>query len=379
VIRLIATSDSHYRADRRLEETVNVHREIVRLADYHRADAILHAGDFFERRSTGAERLALFDFLTEAGDHGIPVYGVKGNHDAPDDLTLFSRAIHGVSIAERPMVTILPRGDGRCSVAVVQIPWFDRVHIAAAVDVLDPQKVRDLTIDAAQQFLTAIRGTIAYYKAEGYVVVVVSHMMVAGSVVSSGQCLIGAGVELTPHDLMELGASYVALGHVHKTQEWYEGRVCYSGSPEAHDFGEPEEKGVRLVTLEEDGTFVSNEFLPLGSRKIVLLEDTAGWGPDTDDEVKDAVVRLRLHLTPDEAAALDRQATIDLVMSQGAFSCKLEIVTVQPDRQRVPEIARAVSLPEKLEHYMKARGDDPERLPALVEKVGVLEGMEVTS
>jgi DNA repair protein SbcD/Mre11 len=374
VIRLIHTSDSHYRENRRLSETIGVHREIVRLADYHRADAILHAGDFFEQRSTGAERNALYDFLVEAGDHGIPVYGVKGNHDAPNDLTIFSRAIHGVSIAERPQVMILPRGDGHSSVAVVQIPWFDRVHIAAAVEILDPQQLRDTTIEAAQQYLTALRGTIASHKAEGYVVVVVSHMMVAGSVVSSGQCLIGAGVELTPHDLMELGASYVALGHVHRTQEWYEGRVCYSGSPEAHDFGEPEQKGVRLVTLEDDGTFVSNEFLPLGSRKIVLLE-----GPDDMQDVTDAVVRLRLHLTPDEAAGLDRNETVNEVLRAGAFSVKLEIVTVQPDRQRVPEIARAQTLAEKLEHYMRARGDDPSRLPALVEKVGALEAQEVTS
>lgn len=375
MIRLIHTSDSHYRENRRLEETVNVHREIVRLAAFHNADAIIHGGDFFEQRSTGAERNALFDFLMEASDHSIPVFGVKGNHDAVNDLTIFPRAITGVFIAERPGVTLHSRGVGDsqfAGLAVVQIPWFDRVHIAAAVEILDPQQLRDATIDAAQQFLTAIRGTIAYYKKEGYVVIVVSHMMVAGSVVSSGQCLIGAGVELTPHDLMELGASYVALGHVHRTQEWYEGRVCYSGSPEAHDFGEPEEKGVRLVTLEEDGTFVSNEFLPLGSRKIVLLE-----GPDDMQDVADAVVRLRLHLTPDEAARLDRNETVNEILRAGAYSVKLEIVTIQPDRQRVPEIARAVTLSEKLEHYMKARGDDPTRLPALIEKVGTLETMEV--
>jgi DNA repair exonuclease SbcCD nuclease subunit len=91
---------------------------------------------------------------------------------------------------------------------------------------VDAGETRELTIAAARELLIAIGAEATRLRGLGAVPVLVAHVLVGGSEVSTGQVLLGTTVELAPFDLAETGAAYLALGHVHKAQAWLGGRVA---------------------------------------------------------------------------------------------------------------------------------------------------------
>lgn len=371
VIRVAHLSDSHFYEGGRLQDVIDVHRAFVRECAARQVELILHAGDFFERASTPAERRALADFLIEASEVA-PVFGVKGNHDRPLELAVFNRlaGVNRIQIVDRPGVYVLREVFG-VPMAVVALPWFDKAHLASQVDAAtSAEQTRALTIETAHGLLSVLRAEVAQMRASERISVFCGHVMVAGSEVSSGQTLIGTSVELSPSDIAGLGCSYAALGHVHKTQEWYEGRVAYSGSPHRCNFGEPEAKGFRLVTLaENDGRFVSNEFVELPARRMVLLE--ADWTgvqniaiePNTfalsaKREVEGARVRFRYRIRAQDLHQVDEGVLRKVFEADGAAEVQLEAVVETQARARAPEIVEARSTWEKVATWLDAKGID---------------------
>src|SRR5690554_4341651 len=61
--------------------------EIIKLADKHEPDAVLIAGDVYDRSVPPAHALNLFDdFITQLESRDISVFIISGNHDSPDRL-----------------------------------------------------------------------------------------------------------------------------------------------------------------------------------------------------------------------------------------------------------------------------------------------------
>lgn len=388
MIRIAHISDSHFDERGRLQDVIDVHHAFLQQARDARVDVILHAGDWFERRSTPAERLAVAAFLEEAAEVA-PVFGVKGNHDAELDLSIFPKLeTEGmVIIADRPSVlpgTWTPIAlDTGITLGCMALPWFDKAHLVAGLEVaVSQEQSRQLTIATAQDLLVALGGVARELRQERVIPILVGHVLVAGSEVSSGQTLIGTTVELAPGDLLDVGASYVALGHVHKTQAWADGRVAYSGSPHRCNFGEPEAKGWRLVILDDDGTFVCNEFVALPAREMVLLEvdwtrlDRAPTMPVPDwERWRGALLRFRYRIRATDLHLVDEDAIRKHLAQGEPAEVKIEAVVEAETRARVPEIVHVPTTAEQVESYLRAKGievDDVQR-ERLRTKVGELE------
>ena len=398
MIRLAHVSDLHIDERGRLDDVVAVLRAFLHQAEEAEVDLILVAGDCFERRSTPRERAALADFL-QAAALIAPVFGVKGNHDQAGDLSLFNRleARRMVYFAELPLGAVPGSAflwplKGERFVGLQALPWFDKAHLVSQLEAsVDAEASRLMTIEAARAMLTAYRAEAQRLKHDGVVPIFVSHTMVGGSEVSTGQTIIGTTVELAPSDLLDIGAAYVALGHVHKTQEWFDGRVAYSGSPHRCNFGEPEAKGWRLVTLEDDGSFVSNEFRELPARRMVLLEkdwtDSVGQGDDAIathaelDSMKGALVRWRVHINAQDLAHLDENLVERFLHGAGAAEVQIEAVVEHEARARAPEIVEAKSTLEKVRAFFDAKGIEVgvEQAARLQQKLATLEGSSAAS
>lgn len=385
-MKIAHISDTHFVEDR-LPDLDHVLDAAIAAWEDESIDLILHGGDFFDKRSTPAERTALARFLQHAAEIA-PVVGCRGNHDAPGDLSIFNMlsADYPIRIFDRPD-TWIEVVDGAAA-KVFAVPWFDKVHVASMLpaDAANPEITRNRTIEAARDMLLSLAAQVAEARREGYIPIVLSHAMVSGSVMSSGQVIQGTTVELTPYDWNEVGAEYVALGHVHKAQAWFDGRVAYSGSPIRHNFGEPEAKGWNLVTI-RDGQWVSTEFRELPARRIVLLEEdfTQGvpewWtrpGPlqlPTSALVPGALVRLRYKVTP----ALMELVNVDMLkvilIQAGAVDVKLEAQVEHSDRVRSEAITQARSTWERIAAYWQEKGItfDPETTSRLRERLGALE------
>jgi exonuclease SbcD len=407
MIRLAHLSDSHFDERGRLQDTIDVHRAFVEQAAKEQVDLVVHAGDFFERRSTALEREALADFLESCGENHLTVFGVKGNHDAPRDLPLFNRldvTQHGrygaeVMLIEYPNSTapwfhdVFRVGGGVVAVlALYGLPWFDKAHLVAGLDVSeDAGTTRERTNEAARRLLEAYRQDMADRVQTGtrnmgvggeipIIPVLVSHALVAGSEVSSGQVLIGTTVELAPSDLLATGAAYVALGHVHKAQEWHGGRVAYSGSVNRCNFGEPEAKGWRLVTLTDEGDFLSSEFRELPTRPMVFIDidwraGVPPYVPFHEMAVEGALMRVRYRIRAGDLAAADEPMIRRVLEGAGAHEVKIEAVVEAETRARAPELAQATTTWEKVETYFGAKGIEleSEQAARLEAKVGELE------
>jgi len=101
--RLAHISDTHVCDRLRPQDLHRVLEAFVEQATELQVDLIVHAGDFFDRRSTPEERLVLATFLQEAA-RICPVFGVRGNHDCPKDLDIFNEleADNYIRIFDRP-------------------------------------------------------------------------------------------------------------------------------------------------------------------------------------------------------------------------------------------------------------------------------------
>lgn len=390
MIKIGHIADSHFDERNRLQDTIDVHRAFLRQAREADVDLIVHSGDWFERRSTPAERITIADFLEDAM-HIAPVFGVRGNHDVELDLSIFPRLdiggdgviIMGSPTAMPGSAKIYHLGDhsrrgkpgGKTKLGLIALPWFDKAQLVAGLDAtVDAEQTRQLTIEAAQDLLTCLRAEATRLRSEGVIPILVAHVLVAGSEVSTGQTLIGTTVELAPGDLLDVGVAYVALGHIHKAQQWFDGRVAYAGSPNRCNFGESEPKGWRLVTLTGEGEFVSNEFIELPAREIILLE--SDWS--TDDrterlrdsginicfaisqkekikEIKGALVRFRYRIRSQDLHLVDEQAIEQIFIADGAEKVQIECVVKHDSTARAPEIVGLKSTTEKLDAFLKTK------------------------
>ena len=112
------------------------------------------------------------------------------------------------------------------------------------------------------------------------------------------------------------GVDYVALGHIHKHQvlHYASPPVVYAGSIDRIDFGEEQEdKGWVLVDLPEKGR-AEWEFRKVAARPFLTIDAKVESDNATEDVVRaiarcgeridDAVVKLRIDVSPERSAEL---------------------------------------------------------------------------
>ncbi|MDO4733158.1 MAG: exonuclease subunit SbcD, partial [Bacillota bacterium] len=93
-MRLLHTGDLHI--GKRLHEfsllddQEFILQEIRRLAREHRADALVVAGDVYDKSLPATDAVGLLDdFLSGMSQDGIPVLMISGNHDSGQRLNCF--------------------------------------------------------------------------------------------------------------------------------------------------------------------------------------------------------------------------------------------------------------------------------------------------
>jgi len=194
----------------------------------------------------------------------------------------------------------------------------------------------------------------------------VTHGMLTGAVFSSGQTAVGEDLEFGLSDLQAARASYVALGHVHKFQE-FAGNVFYPGSPGRLNFGEQEEKG--FIMAEFSGrAFTGFRFLPTPARRFCF--GVVEWGDDGSAEkvlaearrvsvdCSGADVRFRYSIPEEERLSVDRSALESLFLGAGANRAKIEMNVIPKQRTRAEGISKLETLPEKVRSWGTVVGEE---------------------
>jgi DNA repair exonuclease SbcCD nuclease subunit len=382
-LRVLAYADHHFDEHKRFDECVRIHDWCVDLARREKVGLVLSAGDLYERASTPLERREASGHviaMTELAPMGI----AKGNHDKLLDCQLLGRlhTKHPVIVEEAAAVHSI------AGAAVALVAWPDRASIAASLrergGAMPAESVDGAAREAFRAVLLHLANELEGLDFHGDTPRIgCGHFMVDGSVVSTGQPLLGMPLNLGLSDLALLRAPLVVCGHIHKAQEWGfgESRILYPGSPFRTDFGQLEQKSVVLATY-EGARLVDVQFVPTPATPMVHLDLTwtraGAFFLDCGRQLHEnellaiedgAEVRVRYEVDADQrdAAKAAVRDVVRLLLAQGALSAKDEEVVIPTTRARAPEIAAAPTLVGKLEALARTRGEElPEGVRAKV-------------
>lgn len=247
-----------------LDDQAHLLQQFIELAKDSKVDAIVIAGDIYDRALPPPDAVTLLDEFLSAvvSDLGIPVMMIAGNHDSADRLNFGSRLLSQSQchIVGRLTDTIQPitLGDKHGPVHFVGLPYAEPALVRErfAQDDLHSH-------DAAMQHLTAAAAA-AVPKNERSVLI--GHCFVAGGEESESErpLSVGGAGNVSPKCFEAF--SYTALGHLHRPQKAAR-NAYYSGSLLKYSFSEiSHEKSVSIVDLDKAGG-VSIEQVSLTPRR----------------------------------------------------------------------------------------------------------------
>ena len=87
-----------------VEDQVHILGQIVAAAKRESVDALLVAGDIYDKASPSAEAVAMFDsFLTELAAEGVRVLGIPGNHDSAERVAYVQGLLESQGVCFPPV------------------------------------------------------------------------------------------------------------------------------------------------------------------------------------------------------------------------------------------------------------------------------------
>lgn len=269
-MRILHTSDWHlgrlfHRASL-LDEQAAAMDRIVQITRDEGVQAVLIAGDLYDRSVPPAEAVELLDrTLAELHRTGAAVVAISGNHDSAVRVGFGDRLLSSVGVTLRGDLSRagdavdLRADDGGPPIRVYPVPYLDPLvtaHLARSADagtgVGEPRR-RFTHHDAMAWAMDRVRSDLA--SAGPARSVVLAHTFVTGAEPSASERELTLGhVDQVAMSVFD-GIDYVALGHLHRRQAFDHGRVVYSGTPLRYSFSEQRNiPSVELIDMSSDGS-----------------------------------------------------------------------------------------------------------------------------
>ena len=280
--------------------------ELLCLAAEEHPDAVVIAGDIYDRAVPSAEAVELFDrFLCALAKRRIPVLAISGNHDSPE------RIAFGADLMTPSGVFLSPVYNGYVE-PVSLSDSFGAVNFYL-LPFIKPANVRRFyPEEAIESYTDALRCAVEHMNVDPSARnVLVTHQFVTGGIRSDSEDVTVGGTDNVDAAVFD-GFDYVALGHLHGAQRIGRETLRYSGTPLKYSFAEKDQiKSITVVKLGAKGN-VSVSSLPLTPRRdmreirgtyIELTLRDSYAGTDTEDyihavltdenDIPNALARLR--------------------------------------------------------------------------------------
>lgn len=289
-----------------LEDQKYILDQILALVDSERPDAVLIAGDIYDKPVPPTEAVSLFDaFLTGLVQRHVKVLAISGNHDSAERIAFGSGLMHASGVYFSPVyhgdAAPVTLEDEYGSVNVYLLPFVKPVHVRACF----PE-------EEIGSYTAAVRTAIAHMQVDPTQRnILVTHQFAAGALTCDSEELTVGGTDHVDVSVFD-PFDYTALGHLHGPQNIGSARVRYCGTPLKYSFSEVKHhKSVTVVELRQKGDLNVRE-LPLTPLRdmaelrgtYALLAERAFYsGMDTDcyfhvtltdeEDVPEAINRLR--------------------------------------------------------------------------------------
>lgn len=253
-----------------LDAQRNILQQILAHTETHQPDAILLAGDLYDRRNPSLEAIQVLDaFLTELVlEKKIPVLAIGGNHDSGERLDfvngLLAKAGLYMEGAMQLPVPVVRLHDADGAVDFHLLPFGDvptLQHLLHEED-NDYGNLMKKVVD------NMVLATDARH-------VLMHHGLVLGyepfDTSESERDLFIGGTDYWRSDRLR-EFSYVALGHLHRAQKSMDAHIRYSGSPLKYSFSEETHCKQCLCVELDAGGHCDVQALPLvAERDMVTL------------------------------------------------------------------------------------------------------------
>ena len=371
-MRFLHTGDWHVGKTLRGRSRADEHRavlaEIADIADDHKVDAVLVAGDLFDTAAPGpeSEEIVYETLLRLSGKR--PVVVIAGNHDNPNRFNAVKpllelgnvTALSQVSRPDEGGVVEVRSGSGERA-RIVLLPFVSQRGIVKA-EALMTQDPDQHAVEYADR-LGRVLEILCADAGSDAVNLVLAHAMVVGGKMGGG--------ERSAHTVFQYRIStaafpanyhYVALGHLHRAQELPGScPIHYSGSPLQLDFGETEDvKSVNIIDAKAGSppTPAKIDPVPLASgRNLRTVSGRMAMLVELVETVGDDFLRIEVQEPP-------RPGLADEV--RDLFPNAVEVLVPSTEVNGPPPPPRDGKSPQELfRDYLEGRGESNEEVEKL--------------
>ena len=223
-------------------------KEILAVADREKPDGVFIAGDIYDKSVPSAEATALFDeFLVALSGRGIKTFVIYGNHDSAERTAFGSRLMTGSGVYSSPVwnggVSPVILSDKNGETAIYMLPFLKPAHVKRYFE--------DAQTDGYTDALRTVIDSLDIDTSRRNILI--THQFITGAERTESEEISVGGSENVDAGIFSV-FDYVALGHIHRPQNFSGGRIRYCGSPLKYSFSEvKDEKSVTVVDLPEKG------------------------------------------------------------------------------------------------------------------------------
>ncbi len=228
-----------------MEDQRHILGEIISMAADREIDAILIAGDLYDKAQPSGEAVELAGwFLTALAALKKPCFIVSGNHDSAEQVAYCRSILSGAQIHVSPAydgrVERHVLRDSQGEIHIYLLPFLRPMHVRRAF----PERAGEIS-----GYASALKVAVEELKIDPSVRnVLLAHQFVTGGLemelTDSEERMVG-GVDAVPADVFS-GFDYVALGHLHTPQRVAGDQIRYAGSPLKYSLSEERQRKAAL-------------------------------------------------------------------------------------------------------------------------------------
>ena len=246
---------------------------ILEIIDEEKPQAVLIAGDVYDKPLPPAEAVRLFDdFISRLSGTDAEVFIISGNHDSAERLSFGSQimdkqGIHFTGIYDGNTRSF-SLGDEYGRVNFYMLPFIKPVHVRQAFS--DDENAADLTSFTDAAGFAVAKMQVCPEERN----VLIAHQFCTGAVRSESEEISLGGLDNVDGSVFE-AFDYTALGHLHGPQNIGD-RIRYCGSPLKYSFSESgQTKSVTVVELGEKKNGIcevccrTRELVPARDMKVI--------------------------------------------------------------------------------------------------------------
>ena len=293
-MKFLHTSDWHLGASENLvdlkEDQKHFITNICGIISAENVDAVLLAGDVFDRSIVSPDAIRLYDWaMTKiCRELGKQLLLIAGNHDGAERLSNCSRLLESSGLHILGAIEKEPSAVSFEDTQVFLLPWITEEKVKSIYPE-ESETIKNLT-DAYQTVCDHMREK--FEKGKKHIVLAHAFITKAETSGSDRAAEIGLATQV-PARVFD-GFDYVALGHIHKAQDVTD-TIRYSGTPMPYSFGKEEQQEKSVTIL--DTSDMSRKIVKLDvlhPRKTLsgTLEEI--MHPDVDEKIKNGYVCLKI-------------------------------------------------------------------------------------